>query len=357
MENDKSLLDGIISNYYNSVEDMFLYRLKNEWKFTLTLTIFASSTFFLFFNIIPILPLTDTNYLGSIFNLVMSYSKLPIIEYNFGIKWALGSLVSLIVWGVTYLPFKYWDIQDSKRALRPKYLSFCYIYTLRKDLKSYLINENEIHLSKSVSYLKKVINPITTIKVSDKSTLTIQELSNQIAKQFSWVDFTAETKKIIDSISTINDKIIQRIDQRKEIEKIVPLIDLLTLYEFSKIKPDEFNSIGITLKEKRFEYLKEFTNELDKIGFIENSIIIDERKSTRIKSIFKFLISSFSDSNILILFISWLILLSILFIVTSILVINFLGVKMDSTILIGLLTAPFIGAITLSATIYTKMKK
>ncbi len=75
------------------------------------------------------------------------------------------------------------------------------------------------------------------------------------------------------------------------------------------------------------------------------------------KSILAPFFNILSSSNIVVMLFSWLILLTIVFVFPSIMVINSFKLTIDSTILIGLLTAPFIGAITLVATIYSKNKK
>ncbi len=359
MENEKTLIDGIVSDFYNSVEETFLYRLKNGWKFSVSWTFFTVSIGYLVLNIIPLLPSMYENYLLPIFNIIKRNLNLPLPEYNFWLKWAIGSLLSVIIWGVAYLPYKYWDYKKEKKALKTKYLNFCYIFSLRKELKNYLITENENLLDKGVSYFQKVIDPIITFSVIGESstTLSVVKLKQHITKQFSWINFTPETERIINSLSTIDNKIIQRIKQKKEIEKIIPLVDLLILYEFSSIKPEVLNSNGVTLKEKQLDYFTTFTKELDTIDIVEEVNVINDSKTDKMKLAFSKLVNLFTTSNIMVLFISWLILLSILFVLTSILVINFLNIKLDSTLLIGLLTAPFIGAITLSATIYSKTKK
>ena len=131
----------------------------------------------------------------------------------------------------------------------------------------------------------------------------------------------------------------------------------MVLYEFSKIKPKELNSDGVELKDQRVNYIKEFANQLNGIKEIEDIVEETNIKRNKVKTIITPVVNLFSSSNILIMFLSWLVLLTIVFVLSAILVINSLKITIDSTILIGLLTAPFLWAITLVATIYTKNKK
>lgn len=362
MENDKKLLEGIISDYFNSVEDLFIYRLKNDWKIDASFFIFAISILFLVLNIIPILPVYNDNYFLFLFDFIKKHVNLPFEEFNFWIKWALGSIVSLFTYGIALIVFKYWEKRDSKKALRPSYLSFCYAFSLRKEIKSYLINENETHLENTLNYFENVISSVTKSPFysnrSDKAkSVTFSNLRKELNKDYEWIEFTDETNNILDSLSTIGAKLERRLRLKTELDKTLPLIDFLVLYEFSKIKPNELNSDGVELKDQRVKYIKEFANQLNGIKEIEDIIEDSNVKRNKVKTLITPIVNLFSSSNILIMFFSWLVLLTILFVLSSILVINSLKISIDSTILIGLLTAPFLGAITLVATIYTKNKK
>ena len=360
MENDKKLLDGIIVDYYNSVNDLFTYRLRNNWKINTSEIIFIISILFLVLNIIPFFPFFFDNYLLFLFKLIKPQIELSIQEYNFWIRWGVGSITSLLCFGIMFLPYKYWNIKDSKKALSPKYMTFCYAFSLRKEIKSFLINENVIHLEKTSQYFAKVISSITTFRINngDKSIfLGLNKLREELIKRFDWIKFTNETNEMIDAISSIDKKIKERLRQRLELEKVIPLIETLTLYKFTSIKPEELNSNGIKLREMRNDYLISFAKELNSLSEIESTIENDKRKRNKAKSTILLITSLFSSSNIIVLFISWLILLTILFVVFSIIVINVLNLTIDSTILIALLTAPFLGAITFAATIYTTNKK
>lgn len=362
MENDKKLLEGIISDYFNSVEDSFIYRLKNDWKIDASILIFVLSIIFLALNIIPVLPGFNENYFLFLFDFVKIRVNLPFEEFNFWIKWAIGSIVSLIAFGIAFIIFKYWDKRDSKKALRPRYMTFCYAFSLRKEIKSYLINENETHLENILTYFEKVISSITKSpfysgRSENAQSITFVNLRKDLNEKYEWIEFTDETNNILDSLSKIEEKLERRLRLKTELDKTLPLIDFLVLYEFSKIKPNELNSDGVELKDQRVNYIKEFANQLNGIKEIEDIVEETNIKRNKVKTIITPVVNLFSSSNILIMFLSWLVLLTIVFVLSAILVINSLKITIDSTILIGLLTAPFLGAITLVATIYTKNKK
>lgn len=359
MEKNKNILDGIISDYYNSVNEMFFYRIKNNWKIESSSFLFFISVVFTIFNVIPLLPLND-NYFLFLFEFIKKNFDVPFKEYNFWIKWGLGSLTSSLISLILYIPYKYWDIRDTKKALRNKYLPFCYVYTLRKEIKSYLINDNLAHLENTVEYFNNVMKTMTIYNAETGSKgffVNLVKLRTELKNQFSWIDFSADSNQIIDSFLKIESRITRRLKQKIELEKILPLIDLITLYEFSKIKPDELNQNGIQLSNCRDGFLIEFAKEINSLDEIENLNDLDKNTIHKIKLASLTIANLFISSNILVLFLSWLVLLSILFIMLTMILITSIKLNIDSTIFIGILTAPFLGAITLAATIYNKHNK
>lgn len=359
---DKQLLDGIISDYYNSIEDSFFYRLRNSWKMNNATFFFVVSILFLLGNIIPILPGAVDDYLLWIFEKIKSNLTFEIKEYSFWIQWALGTILSLLIFGIAFIPFKYWHIRENKKAIKTSHLNFCYAYTLGREIKSFLINENDTHLENISEYFNKVnshlvLTPFYDNNRDSASKIPIYELRDRLLKKYNWIEFNKETNELIDAFKSINSKIKKRIIQKVELEKVVPFVDILTLYEFSYIKPNLENPQNVELKEQRLTYLKEIGKELNKLNKYEDLNEVERTKKSKIKSVLNFFVNLFTSSNILVMFISWLILLTIIFVTSSILILKKVNIAIDSTILIGLLSAPFLGAITLAATIYSKNKK
>lgn len=361
MEKDKALLEGAVADYYNSIEEKFEYRLKNNWKIETTVLLRIFSILFLIVNVLPLAPSMSESYFEFLFNYLKINFTLPITEFNFYVSWGIGVIVSLIFVGIIYLPYKFWDIRDTKRALKFKLMPFCYAYTLRKDIKSYLINEDAVHLEKSVKYFNKVIKPIINFRVGkDERTLRIklQELKTQLDEQFGWVNLTPETEMLINSLESIDDKVIERLKQKTELDEILPVIEALTLYEFSKLKPNIKMEDGEKLEHRKFEYIKELAQELDSIEKIEPlKDDADKRKRTRIKQFMQNFSNLFSNSNVIVMFISWFILFAVVFVLPTLILIKAFSVPIEGTLLISIASAPFVGAITLVATIYSKNKK
>ena len=359
---DKQLLEGIISDYYNSIEDSFFYRRKNLWKSNTAALLFVLSVLFLFGNIIPLFPAFKDDYLLWLFNKIKTNFPIGIEDYSFWIKWAFGTILSALIAGILFIPFKYWDRKENKRFVKSSNLNFCFAYTLRKELKSFLINENNSHLDNISEYFEKVnshlaLSPFYENNRDNAKQIPLFELRDKLLKKYDWIKFNEETNDLIDSFKSINPKIKKRIQEKSELELVIPFIDDLTLYEFSFIKPNLKNQQEVELKDQRFLYLKEMQKELNKIDAYEGVNETERTKKSKIKFALNFVANLYTSSNILVMFISWLVLLTIIFVASSILILKKVSIDIDSTILIGLLSAPFLGAITLTATIYSKNKK
>lgn len=356
---DKDLLEGIVEKYYNSVQELFRYRIKHEWKFTLSLMLFLFSFFFVFLSAIPIFPFLFENYLNFIFKPINQYFDLGIQEYNFLTRWLVGTITSVLTLGILYLPYKYWDVKETKKALNRKQMTFCYAFSLLTELKKYLINDNEMHLENTSKYFNNIISSFTDFQISNGSkylNLGLPKLREEILKRFDWFGLTRETNEIIKAISSVDKKVIERLKQKIELDKIIPILESITLYEFSKIKPDEKDMLGKKLRDKRNNYLEEFAERINILGEIENVTENKRRKVNYLKTTVSLIIDSFTSSNILVLFSSWLVFLTIIFVIVALIVVNITSLKMDTTLLTGILTVPFIGAITFTTAIYSKNK-
>ena len=359
---DNNLLEGIISDYYNSVKDSFFYRQKNLWKSNTATLFFVLAVLFFMVNIIPLFPAAIENYLSWIIERFIKYFNLDFLKPTFWIRWLGGTILSSLILGILFFPFKFWTTKEKKRFIKTSNLNFCNAFTLRQEIKSFLINENESHLDKISGYFEKVHSHLVLTSFYGENRdsaqrIPIYKLREKLQKNYNWIEFSKESNDLIDSFETIDTKIKRRINQKAELEILGPCIDLFVLYEFSFVKPNLENSQKIELKEQRLNYLREIQKELNKLKLFEEINDSKTTKKSKIKSVFDFVSNLFTNSNILIMFLSWLVLLTLIFITTTVIILSKVDMQMDSTIFMGLLSAPFLGAITLTATIYSRNKK
>jgi hypothetical protein len=166
-------------------------------------------------------------------------------------------------------------------------LLFCYIYSVRKELKSYLINENLQHIEKSKKFFKSYFNIFVhdTYKDNDKSiNIRITKLIDDIQEKHGWIEFSEDTYKILKALSS-TEKISERLNQILELEAVVKTIDYLILYEFAKIKKDELTPDGTKLELRKKDYLLSFATGINEINQIDPLPEISPKKKICLKGL------------------------------------------------------------------------
>ncbi|WP_127140954.1 hypothetical protein [Flagellimonas marinaquae] len=354
-EDVENLINDKISSYFESINSLFKYRERNNWKFEVSWGVYFWSTIFFIVNIVPVLPGGfEGNYFYSLFKflnreLLQSYFE----SYNFWLRWLLGVLISGLIWVVFRLVYEYWSKKESKKALAKKYLPFCYIFSLRKELKDYLISGDERQLSNSDKYLEKAIQHFGEMKY-DKLPVSVANIETRLVKKFDWIEFSDLTNKILKAFSQVKDKLGKRINERKEIEKIISPIDFLIAYEFTHIKPDSTNVPNNKLEGLRKKYMEMFADEVNNMNDLVVPTQDTLKPKKRLRTTFQIFIKALMSSNIFILFFSWYIFLLLIFWIVGYFTVNYFDMVFDSTIIATLLGAPFAGAIALSTAIYSK---
>ena len=149
-----------------------------------------------------------------------------------------------------------------------------------------------------------------------------------------------------------NEKILQRLSQGIEIELLLPAIDYFTLYKFSQIKPNTENTSHKKIGDIKNKYLELFSNEINKLPKINRTN--DVKRRFNLKIIITTLNNLLLSTNFIVLFISWTVSLSIIFILIAKIMLALLKTNFDSTIIAALLSAIFLGSITISISINSK---
>jgi hypothetical protein len=96
----------------------------------------------------------------------------------------------------------------------------------------------------------------------------------------------------------------------------------------------------------------EATDSIEK----EEKIIQNKTSLNILAKILESITNLFTHQNILLMFISWLILLTILFVSLLYFGIKVYSLKIDTTIFIGAISGIVLGALTITATVYSKKK-
>lgn len=217
-------------------------------------------------------------------------------------------------------------------------------------MKSYLINENEVHLDNAVDFFKRIVNNFLTIYLDDDSggtsSVKLKTLSEALTIQKDIIELSNKSKRYIEALNSIDQKVIPRLKKKVEISRVLPLIEYLIYYHFSKIKPQVKMDGGEELKNLRTFFVEGFVGKLEELEPLQLPMDGTGRSSI-IENFTEKISSFFSHSNIFVLFISWFLLFLIILIPLAFSMVKALNIDIDSTLLVGILTTPFIGAVTM----------
>jgi hypothetical protein len=359
MIKDIDLLNNKASKFYDSIYNSFIYKIRNDKIEDKIVIPYIVSIFYFVLNIFPFFPYAysreNDNYLGFAIRLINKYLFF-LNENEFLVHWILGVIFSGLIFLLVHKLVKQWYRIFRKKAIHISSLNFCYLNLARNELQNYLVNAREEHLIKAKQIIFKKLFYHDRFVISEIGT-SISNSYKIIKQNNAWFEITDRTKEILRAFDSFNNKFFERIKQDIGISEIIPVIDLLILIEFSKIKPNESNSENInigTQKEIYFDSLIDTLNNLSNIQVPSKDEIKEKRN---LKFIFSTVNNWLKSDNVLVLFISWLILLSIIYIFGAVLTINLFGVNIDTTLLASVLTVPFLGSITVTVAIYNKNKK
>ncbi|MES2431721.1 MAG: hypothetical protein V4556_12350 [Bacteroidota bacterium] len=353
-----------IKIFFDSIETQFNYRKKNYSKFRMLNTLTSIFLLFLIFNIIPILPYffgTAT----SITNQKIIINKLSIPLDNFFVRWIVFSLIAGILYALIRPIDKFFDKKEDKYSINRKHLPFAYLYKAIKELEIFLVNDRKEHTDISFSYLKKYVKRsflYDTLDAAEKSIdIYLPETLQEFKKNFTWIKYSEFTQTIITAFNELDNKIFERIIQQKEIDLVINVLNDLLASEYillDKVKVDKF-STSITDNSVASNLLIESAAMKINAATIVEKIkdeVIEVSTVDRLNNIATYFTNLFTHKNLLITFFSWLILLGLIFVSLLYLGYKLYNLQIDSTIFIGAVSGIIIGAITISATIYSKRK-
>ncbi|HET9055745.1 MAG TPA: hypothetical protein VFN30_02740 [Chitinophagaceae bacterium] len=322
------------------------------------------SLFLFIVNALPIIPYF-TREVQWIINSSLTVSEFTIPLNQFLVRWIIFTLITGILYLILRPIDKAFDKKEDKYSISRKHLSFAYLYKSINELEIFLVNDRKEHTITSLKYLKQYIdrsflNHLFNIGESGRQ-LYLPKVLSELKKDYNWIQYSQMTDTIINSFNEIEPKIYERIIQRKEIDLVIDIINYLLVYEYillDKVKVEKLptnindNSIASNLM------IVAASEKINALSVVEQ--VKDEVKATttidRLNRIGDGLTGIFSHQNLLITFFSWMFLLGLIFMSLIYLGKSVYNINIDSTIYIGAVSGVIIGAITISATIYSKRK-
>jgi hypothetical protein len=352
--------------YFNSIEPLFSYRIKNIWKYN-TINFFNALVTLLFITtIFPITPVLFKDILANKWKKSFSISTYVISLENFFVFWILSALVVSIIFLIFLGIKKISKNKNKKYSLAKDLLQFAYVAKVIKELDLFLINEREDNIDSALKYLKLYIKSsdayylIDTDDAAAASYIFLPKIFKNLKKHIFWLDFNNSTEQVLKAFEDFDSKVLRRIEYKEDILQVVDWLKNLSIYEYSKIKKnttDISSEVNGNIRALGQEFFMLFCDCINISQIIEKKPVEQKSNFSLFNTISHFLenlCSLFTHRIAIVTFFSWLILLFILFSISTYIGIKIFSIKFDSTILITCLSGIIIGAITITATVYSK---
>jgi hypothetical protein len=239
-------------------------------------------------------------------------------------------------------------------------LAFCWLFNCIEQINFYLYNANISHLVKANIYFKEYLEVSEfNFEYYAKRTQSgggeskvlegkyIAYFLEEIKNKYEWIKFSDETFFIIDTLGKLDSKITVRITKGVEINEVVNILLRLMLFEKSKFRPP-FQY----LESKKLDYKKSyFDSYVGLLSKLPELIDKDFTLPLNVKGRFNKLLFS---ENIISNFLTWYLIFQIVLVVVIVPIIVIYQIRIDSTLIVGTTTTPFLVAAGLIGITYKK---
>ena len=346
--------------YFNSVNEVFSDIEKDEKKYqyiTLIPTILVAMNLLL--NLLTFGSRFMSRYVSE------NYGDTAIFfNYEFPISsariwWILTVMLSVLLFYIWVKILNKIEMKTVGKKRFIKNLPFCYLYQSVEDLKTFMVNERIIHLKSASENLNKYLFKSELYTYNRQLRGETYDVLNVLRVNHSWIDISDTSFQIAKSFQNISPKIIRRINQNHEIEEIKVVLEKLLVYELlktgTKSLKNTVTKLEISLSDLKQDFLQFFLEEMEKLEEIKLSQQVNKNpKWFRFNNFLLLMSNSFKSKNLIQVFLSWLFLVFVLISIALYIGTNVFDIPIDSKILIGAITTPFLCAITLTVSINKK---
>lgn len=293
---------------------------------------------------------------------VISVRTIHLRVSSFWLWWVASFALSLLVLIVASKMLAI-TAEEKKSWLSPAQMRFAYCYSIVHEIRRYRTNQLNRHIDAAVMYLDKTATTLfraAHVEMAESlyadeywRTESVRAARTSLGSMFvgnvpKWFRLRPETETILQGCQEIIPKLRDRLKDRKDLGAVEAALFDLTAYQYTEIP-----ELSDTQSETRFEAGTESL-----IRFAQSVIALppyrsepmaatpEEKMSRRLLLATQKLSLPFTDSNVLIAFCAWLILMSILFWGGFYIASRFVAIKMDSTIMATLIGGPIATAVT-----------
>lgn len=343
-----------LETYYKSLEKFFSYRInhqkaQNRWE-----NVNAILVLVLVLSILPIFPSIFAKHITNLLQLI-NQNSIDISIASFWLHWLFCVMISGIAYSFYYPLYNRVKKKFNNNSNPSSTNNFCFLYLAKNEIKNYLTNGQGSQLENAKKYLKKISSCNTRITLG-KQEYEVENIIETLQTELQWFNIDQKTKEHLTAISDFKLKIFKRLEHKISVEEIIPIINWLIFYEYSKIKGNDTNLNGDKISDYTLEYFNQYVKTINSISYVDIASQKQLKTNTNIHMVLEFFKMLFQSQNTYIVFFLWLILLTLLLVSGAVILHSFIHFAYDTTIIIALITTPFIGAITFAASKNNQLK-
>lgn len=364
---DKQIETQLLENskiFFDSIEAHLVYREKNIWKYNLTSFLRGIIYIMTAMTVIPLFPFQNRFFLTKLLGTSVILFGFDLSMGNFYLRWLASLLLLAPLIILANIVRGYFKRKQVKYSITEKQLNFAYLAISLKELKLFLVNERHDCITQALKYLYRYYEQSDTFLPINNTNerISLSALLGLKQSKF-WVQYSDEMENVMKVISSFQSKILDRVAEKEDIDKVVQWLEYLLIYEYSRVKkpkadgPLTNESDVIQAGYLSFYKFCEFVNNASEYEYYyqeNNKTVVSFFKKFTI--IFEKISRLFTSRYLVVTFISWLSLLSIICITAVHQGIRYFQIKFDSTIFIGVLTCIIATAATIAVTIDRKKK-
>jgi hypothetical protein len=346
--------------YFNSLEPHFIYWRKHKYQILIVNIMRVLALLLFFFNLVPVIPYLSGK-ITSIISKTLKIRGTYIPLDNFFSRWILFAVLSGVIFVLIYFIHKVFINKFYKKNLDSVELCFVYLNKLIQELEMFIVNENDKHIAKAISYYYKFFNQsflFYRVSISDgfDRTIFLPQALLQLNEDFPFIKFSKTTEQILVAFKDFDSKVVERIKQKIQIDIVIDILNDFVVFHYlivSRFKTEQLQSqFSDKLSASTFflESCAQKTNEISIIDKIKN-----RNQKTSINNIIsKAVYSLFNRQNLIVTFLIWCGVLSITFFLLIYLGKYIYDFKIDATVYITAISGIVAGALAVSIAVYTK---
>jgi hypothetical protein len=365
-------VNNIVAEYFNSIETSFTSSVKLYGKsHPFSQYVFGPIIVLFLLTLIPVVPAIINSQFPGIFPPQISLFKWTISVSSFFYWWGL---LFILVFGL----FKLGDRIDDKfrndrksRTIPYSEMPFCLLYSSAKEIRAYQVNRRKQHLQSAEKMLNIYFETceinLSTAQIKDnlviKSGLIPQKLiSTQLVgllkSAHTWFILADQTNSVLEAFANFKSHLVERVSQGIELDRVLFALEPLYLYEFARGKRESQHTLvtsSVSLSDLSGTFLSQYAHFMNTISALPKQETTKPQKiiDSINKKIWAKLTFLLAHENPLACFLSWYLILLVIFSLP--LLIGFaLFMPLNSTIVIGIFSAPFAGAIAITTAVYSK---